>query len=277
MRLCVNCNTELKGPNMLYINHKPRLVKWMKDAGYRSFMPQGCNYYLVNNKKFHRNDWDIKDVLDLGKQYKNCYIYYWAAHRKSSIFSIKNAPDAYRLDNRNSRNDGFTRADDKGRFKFYIKNPQPYKEGGRFYPSHMHFLIADPRDDTYLEKIGTYNIPNQLSYSNVKKDRESILINALPSDHHGKLHIPDSYSIAYTTSISDIAKQLTDILRLNYPKVYKRLGNTLSKTELPITIYCYNSRCDAAHQFAKKLYKLSYFNISLYPGGLKNWFRGKKI
>lgn len=277
MRLCVNCNTELKSPNMLYINHKPKLVKWMKDAGYRSFMPQGCNYYLVNNKKFHRDDWDITDVLDLGKQYKNCYIYYWAAHRKSSVFGIKNANEAYKLDNKNSRNDGFTKTDSNGQFKFYIKNPQPYREGGKFYPSHMHFLIADPRDDTYLNKIGTYNIPNQLGYTDVKKDRDSILINALPSDHHGKIHIPGSYSIAYTTDTDKIEKQIHDILRLNYPKVYNRLGNTLSKMELPITIYCYNEYCDASHQLAKKLYKLSYFNISHYPGGLKNWFKGKKI
>ena len=276
-KLCVNCDTELKQPYQVYINNHPKLVTWMKKAGYKSFKPDDCDFYLIHKKKFHRNNWDINGDISLGKKYKNCYIYYWASHTSDDRMVINTADKAYNLNDKHNRNDGFTMTDNKGSFEFYIKNPQPYIEGSKFYPSHMHFLIAYPDSKDYLEKIGTLNMPNELKLDDIEMDTESVLINALPSEYHGRIHIPDSYSIPYTMDDDQVEKQLREIIRLNYPKIYRKLGTSMSISEVPIICYCHNQKCDASKKLMKKLYKHKIYNLYHYSGGLKEWFGGKKV
>lgn len=276
-KLCVNCDTELRKPNQLYINHHPKLVKWMKNEGYTSFMPEGSDFYLVHKKKFHRKGWHIKKTINIGKQYANRYIYYWASHTKSDPLKILNAPDAYDLNNKHNRNDGFTQCDNKGNMTFYIRNPQPYRENNKFYPSHVHFIIGNEEGTQYLNKNGTYNLPNELIYDDVLYYKDSVLINALPSDHYGKIHIPGSYCIPYKMGLKDIHKQLKEIIRLNYPEIQTKLNRGMSLMEVPIILYCHNPKCDASHILGKKLYSIGVYNISYYNGGLVDWFKGIKV
>ena len=276
-KICVNCDKELTNPYELYINHHPKLVKWMRDAGYRSFIPQGADFYLVHKKIFSRKESDIDGQIDIGKQYKNCYIYYWASHSNYERTTILTAKDAYNLDDTHNRNDGFTQCDNKGRFSFSLKNPQPYKEGSRFYPSHMHFVIAHEDSEAFLPKLGTYNIPNELLTSDVEKDNTSVLINALPAEYYGRIHIPNSYSIPYNMNDKDIDKQLNEIIRLHYPEHSRRLSGNMTTMELPVTVYCHNPKCDAAKKLMKRLYSHKVLNIAHYSGGIKEWFNGKNV
>ena len=276
-KLCLNCDTGLKKPNQLYINHHPKLVSWMKKAEYKSFMPDGSDFYLVHRKKFHKKNWHIKKTVNIGKQYANRYIYYWASHPKKDELKILHAYDAYNLDNKHNRNDGFTQCDNKGNFTFYIKNPQPYIESNKFYPSHMHFLIGNLDNTNYIEKIGTYNIPNEFIYEDVIHYKKSILINALPSDYYGKIHIPGSYCIPYKMNTKNIYKQLKEIIRINYPEIQRKINKGMSLKEIPIIVYCHNPKCDASHILMNKLYSAGVYNISIYGGGLVDWFKGKKV
>ena len=73
-------------------------------------------------------------------------------------------------------------------------------------------------------------------------------------------------------------KQLIEIIRINYPKIYKKLKNEkLTLSEVPIIVYCHNPKCDASHKLMNKLYECNIYNVYHYPGGLKEWFKGKKI
>ena len=276
-KLCVNCDTELRKPYQIYINHHPKLVPWMKKVGYRSFMPEGSDFYLAHKKIFHRNNWELTQEISIGKQYANRYIYYWASHSRKNSMEIINACEAYNLDDKQNRNDGFTQCDNKGRFTFYIKNPQPYKENNRFYPSHMHFLISKSDKPQFLPKIGTYNIPNIIKKNELEMDKDSILINALPAEHYGKIHIPGSYCIPYKMGVKDAHKQLQEIIRLNHPEIQRKIDNGMSLMEVPIVLYCHNPKCDASHILGNKLYSAGVYNISFYEGGLVDWYKGKKV
>ena len=88
VKLCINCDTELRKPNQQYINNYPKLVTWMKMVGYKTFKPTGSDFYLVHKKKFYKKKWDLNGVINIGKQYKNCYIYYWASHPNSDRSNI---------------------------------------------------------------------------------------------------------------------------------------------------------------------------------------------
>ena len=48
---------------------------------------------------------------------------------------------------------GFTQCDNKGNMTFYIRNPQPYKENNKFYPSHVHFIIGTTKAPNILTKV----------------------------------------------------------------------------------------------------------------------------
>ena len=96
----------------------------------------------------------INCKYNLGKQYANRLIFYFAAENKDDLpkHKIKYTPeDAYD----DYDNSGTTILDNNGKVKLVIENPISYyvEEDNMSYPPHVHFFVSNKKNTQWLKKI----------------------------------------------------------------------------------------------------------------------------
>ena len=188
-------------------------------------------------------------------------------------------PDSY-ID---SMNNGLMKLDNSGKCRVSVNCPQPYKDKGISYMSHIHMLVSDKKMTRWNKGIYTQNVLCEINKKNLihhmqRKDR--LVINALSSDYHNKAHIPNSYNLFYKEAKTLGKNQIHNKVRRmikeepNIQKIIKK--NKLKITEVPIIVYCYDKHCDAGHQLANELFKAGYTNVIDYLDGTLGYFGRKR-
>ncbi len=162
------------------------------------------------------------------------------------------------------KNSGVTKSDAKGRATFYVKCPQIYKEPkqNKVYVRHFHFLYYKAKEERWSSKLYTHSILCDIKQDEVKrlaKSRKVKVVDALPEAYFNKEHIKGAVNIPHNK-------------RMKRSTVEKLLGKNRN---VPIIVYCYSAKCNAAEKVAHALDKLGYHNTLHYVDGISKW-KGKK-
>ena len=144
-KICTSCN--LTDTNMALIGKSANWVKKTK----KSHPPKK---YIPPIKDI------ISVIINLGQQYGNRYIYYYASESKIMLgnkFNNKMSPkEAYG----NYQNMGIAKLNKYGKTTIYINNPVSYyvDEDDLIYPPHVHFRVSNKNRDRWNKKSYTISI-----------------------------------------------------------------------------------------------------------------------
>ena len=253
-RLCDTCNDiKIVNGNIMYHNNE----QW--------------KHFPHNLPVLGRKNGVLKTTIDLGKKKKNRLVYYFASKDK---FTNKNLeyPDAYDK----SPNNGLVFLDAEGKACVYLDCPQPYKEQGVSYMSHIHLLVSDPKMKQWEDNLITQGILCKITRNKVAShvyNQDHLLINALSADYHNKFHIPTSFNLYYRNAkkmtVGKIVK-CVEKMALAHPHM-KKLLKKMTVQELPIVVYCYDKACSAGADLANELFRAGFTNVVDYAGGIIEW------
>lgn len=228
----------------------------IKNGVYRSDLEKFIfNQLPKDNKHYHKIGAQSKIIENLKP---NTCIFYFASSKRLFTLPIKKFEDAYGK----LKNSGVTRTDSKGKAKFFLDCPQVYKSlGGKIHERHIHYLYWNENKKVWNRNLYTQPIICDVSQDFVKLHmNKSLVIDALPSQMYNKKHIKGAYNIPVDKRLNE-----NDLKKIIYKKF-----NKFSKN-IPIIIYCYYPKCDAAEKVLKRLNKLGYNNIVHYKNGIKSW------
>jgi rhodanese-related sulfurtransferase len=189
----------------------------------------------------------------------NRTIFYFGAQSRDIRKSIQGRNFAYgKLSNR-----GVVKSDSKGCATFYLSCPQIYKEPihQRIYHRHFHFLYYNSKKMRWNTQLYTHQILCDIHQKDVMKymkDKRVKIVDALPHKYYQEKHIKGALNIPHNQKIVP-------------SKVRKMLGSNKS---VPIIVYCYSVKCNAAQKVCKKLEQLGYHNLLHYVDGISKW-RGR--
>ena len=241
------------------------------------------NIYSLNNENWKmfpenipilgRTHGTQKELIDIGKQYSNCLLYYFASRQKDTDKIIE-FPKAYQ----NSNNNGLVKLDANGKAYVHLDCPQPYKEDGVSYLSHFHFIVSNKTMTQWSHKLGTQAIICKVDKKEVKrhlKNCDRLIINALPESYFLQNHIKTSANLYYKEAekmtIVEIKENIKQMIKQNKP-----FGDYLKKHKIPledtpILVYCYDAKCSAGVRLANELARAGFTNIIDYKNGMLGW------
>lgn len=240
----------------------------------------GLNIFSENNEKWNnfphplpilgKREGTQEIEINMGKSHSNCLIYWWGTKEMFQNLNLE-YPDSY-LD---STNNGLIKLDENGKCNVSVNCPQPYKDKGVSYMSHIHILVSDKKLSRWKPNIYTQNVLCNIEKSNLNhhlRIKDRLVINALSTEHFEKAKIPGSFNLHYSKAKKMSTTQINNEIKFmikehkNIQKIIKK--NNLKLYEVPIIVYCYDKHCNAAHELANQLFKAGYTNIIYYPYGI---------
>ena len=222
--------------------------------------------------------------IDLGKSNAGKLVYYFAANSKDlSDNKKKRYPNIYL----NSNNNGLVLLDKNGCGLARVDCPSVYldvppktfiKKGNRLqgYISHIHMLVSNKEITKWEDKMRTQNVLCKISkseYQSYVSKGFRIVLNALGSEYN--IHGTDGnldYKSLSKLSGEQIRKLIYKI-SMNKSKNHKQLLSKVNVSNMPLIVYCYNPKCNAAKQLASELYRAGFYNILYYPDGFLGYHR----
>ena len=237
MKLCATCST------------KP-----LKKGIFKAILKDFVKKNLPKNTKCYANKNGYK--IEMSGLLPNKTIFYFGADSRDFRKSIQMRNVAYNK----LKNSGVIKTNSKGEANFYLTCPQIYKEplNKRIYSRHFHFLYHNSKKNVWSNKLYTHKILCDIHQIDVKKYMSSHsvkIIDALPSAYYAKKHIYGAINMPYKN-------------KYTLSKVQKLVGKNKN---VPIIVYCYGPKCNAAEKLATKLDKLGYHNIYHYVNGISKW------
>ena len=241
---------------------------------------KGLNLFSENNEDWNdfphplpvlgRTDGSQQIHIDMGKPNAECLIYYWGSKEMFDNLNLE-YPDSY-ID---SMNNGLMKLDKHGCCEVSLNCPQPYKDKGESYISHIHIIVSDKKMSRWKKQMYSQNVLCFIDRTTVNhhiKKGDRLLINALPKEYFEKAKLPDSfnldYSLAKNMSEPKLKKQVKDMVS-SHKTIKKMMTHLkLKLTEVPIIVYCYDKKCDASHRLANELYRAGFTNIIDYTEGI---------
>lgn len=261
-KLCDTChNVKLKGLNLFSENDE----EWVN---FPHYLPP------LGKKKGSQ---EVK--IDMGKTYGNCLVYYWGSKQMNVNLNLE-YPDSYI----NNMNSGLVKLDGQGKCVVYVNCPQPYKDRGVSYMSHIHMLVSDKKMSKWKKNIFTQNVLCKICHSNLTahmKKGDRLIINALDKSYYDKVHIENSFNLpnkkASKMSNLKIKTEIKKMIDAN-KKISKLMKTSkLKLEEVPIIVYCYDNTCDAGHLLANELFKAGFTNILDYKEGILGYYGRYRI
>ncbi len=237
MKPCATCSTK---------PYKKNIYSAVLKDFVRKNLPKSTKHY--SNKKGYK--------IHLQNLSPNKTIFYFASETRDFRKPILARNVAYNT----LKNSGVTTSDSNGNATFYLSCPQLYKEPSknRIYSRHFHFLYFNNSKKMWIPKLFTHKILCDIHQHHVKKYMKSKnvkIVDALPSKYFKQKHIYGAINIPHNKKIT-------------LSHVQKLLGKNKN---VPIIVYCYSSKCNAAEKLYNKLDKLGYHNIIHYVDGISKW------
>ena len=242
-------------------------------------------------KQVSINKPDFNTFIQLKPSNSSRLVLYWAAIPKNyhkDYYFINNAKEAYH----NFENYGISTINSEGQVNIKLNYPQNYctietgKKKPMVYYKHFHFVLSNQQHTQWEPQIYTKIIIPRFDYSHISQFLQHkchILINALPPEYYGQDHIPNSFNLPLKLvkkmSSEDLKKWFYILIELHYQStlrdIYLRILPTnivgTSTLDLPIVVYCAHDKCNASDLVAEQLLKKGFTDISIYPGGMKEY------
>ena len=266
MKICATCKSESieidKITSEAVIDKKS--IEWKIKRGEYTIAPNDMVPYLIGIRPKLPKNWDTSFELNLGKQYANRWVYYWATNQASS-YKIKNAPDAYGTQYTNS---GIEKTNNQGKIIFKLECPQPYYIDDKTYYPHIHFMISNEKNEHWELTVRTVTIIcklNQQKIENAINNKSYLILNALQMNKK----IPNSINLFYKDAQKMSNEQLDNFIKNNINLLNEDIqtlvrNNELSIKDIPIIVYCDSKDCQELKILAKRLLDAGYHKILQY-------------
>ena len=238
------------------------------------------NYSLKNEElKELEPDLDKNPLhlnLTLGEEHANKHVYYWAANESENIHEILPPESAYG----GYENHGLKKCDDKGETTLVFNTPQPYKEGKKTHPRHVHYIAEDSNKVWRPLKTIRVLCTISLDYLDERiKTKDTIIVNALPEEYFKKDKIPNSVNLPLVSldklTSKSVERRVLKFLKtsLKCSPVLQELVNDkkLELKDVPIITYCAHSKCDASEKLIHALYSCGVNNVLEWKEGIEGW------
>ena len=134
------------------------VVKTNKNGDLFSLNNENWKMFPENIPILGRTSGTQKIQIDIGKKYANCLLYYFASKQMHNNL-LTEFPKSYQ----GSNNNGLVKLDLNGKSCVYLDCPQPYKEDGNSYVSHLHFIVSDKSMKKWDTKLGIQAIVCNIS------------------------------------------------------------------------------------------------------------------
>tara|TARA_B100000795_G_scaffold268520_1_gene255645 strand:+ start:8736 stop:9566 length:831 start_codon:yes stop_codon:yes gene_type:complete len=253
------------------IDNSWSLPKLFKEISPNYAIPK-CHSNLKDRNPKKSN---LEDIINLGPKYSNRKIFFFATHQKKmkDCDIILDASKAYD----DLSNQGITTTNSKGIANFSVICPQGYREEGNTYISHIHFIVSNKKNNSWIPKMKTQRVSCNISHKKMKIIIEkecAVILNALEAKYYIKKRIPNSFNLPYKLINELTDKEIKTYIKSLVPN-YKKLkkNKKLSFLELPIVVYCYYSKCNASEILKEHLIKIGFNNVREYKLGIKGWVK----
>ncbi len=229
-------------------------TKPLKKGIYKAILKSFVKKNLPKSTKTYCNKKGYK--IELSGLKPNKTIFYFGTESRDFRKSIQMRDIAYGK----LKNSGVVKSDRKGNATFYLTCPQIYKEPlhKRIYSRHFHFLYYNSKKSVWSQKLYTHKILCDIHREDVKKYMRTHnvkIVDALPEKYYKEKHIYGALNIPHNKKMS-------------ISKIVKMLGKDKN---VPIIVYCYSSKCNAAAKVCEKLDKMGYHNLLHYVDGISKW------
>ena len=262
------------------------IPKWSRQSGnyspYPPFLTCEEKYNLEDSKGLVEITPDIGEngmelKLNFGKKMSEAWVFYWAPNESKDPLEILDAKEAYH----EYENHGLKKTNKKGEVTLSVNLPQPYKEEKKTYCRHVHYLVEDKKEKMWSE-MKTTRVIFHCSIEDLDraiKEKDVLIINALPEEYFKKEKIPNSVNLVYKSldklSLKDKKKKIDDFVKESLsevPAIKKKVdGKKLVLQDIPIITYCAHSKCTASEQLIDHLFECGYHNVSEWLEGIEGW------
>ena len=277
-RTCITC--EAKGVD------KDKTPLWSKKDGLYSMLPRILNCgdkYNPHKTELEESTPEIVGTeltFEIELQEKDNWVFYWAAEAGASLDGDK--PEDAAKSYGDESNHGLSKLDADGKATITLNCPKLYMEDDTLFPRHVHYTILT-EDKVWSTNMGTYEITCKIPFETMKEIQEKrtyIIMNALSKESYDEGHIPNSI-LCHHESLEGLGKQkktgiLKKLINQNlsaYPPVKKFTRDISDIKQVPIVVYCANSKCNASDKLKEHLYSCGFFNVIEYPGGMEEWLQ----
>ena len=272
-QICLTCK---KLKDLKKISKKTKKANWKIKMGINTIFPNDEIPDLNNIKISSPKNATVIQNLKLDKKNAHNFILYYASDLKASCEKIPNALNSYN----SFRNKGIAQADSNGDVTIKLNCPNVYKEEGKSFYPHVHFIIGNHQtkkwDNNLYTKIVICDVKKSELASAIK-NQCTILINALPFKYFIKNIIPNSISLPYSElnnlSDKDIKLYIKNCI-IKYNSLNKNYSSKkIELLDVPIITYCYDKNCNASEKVIERLMNVGFKNLKEYSSGIIGWNR----
>ena len=237
--------------------------------------------YSLKNEQLKEQEPELGDnplnlQLTLGDKHSNKHVYYWATNESTNIHEILPPGSAYG----EYENHGLKKCDDEGDITLVFNTPQPYKEGKKTHPRHVHYLVED--DNKVWRPLKTIRVICTISIDNLDeriKMKDTMIVNALPTEYFDKERIPNSVNLPIKEldklTTKSVQRRVLKFLKSSlkkYPKLEELVNDKkIELYDIPIITYCAHSKCDASEKLIHALYSCGVNNVLEWKEGMEGW------
>jgi len=222
------------------------------------------------------NDRSLKLNLKLGEDNKDKWIFYWAPNESDDPMKMMPPGSAYGK----YENHGLMKCDEKGKVTLKFNCPQPYKDEKQTYCRHVHYILEGP-DQIWLP-LKTIRVicDVTIDYLDARiKKGDCMIINALPEEYFEKEKIPKSVNLSYKSleklTHKSKERKIIKFLKVKvkeYPELHEKVSSKkLDIKDVPIIVYCFDSKCNASETLIDFLHESKVNNTLEWKEGMKGW------
>lgn len=278
MNLCLSC-PPLRPSSFISQNEK-KGVTWLTNLNRSSAAPPS----MQNTKPIRQNQYPDHACCRVQATLprSNTVILFWASTPARMHAPITTPALAYGVE-MGYPNKGTAIVDENGQVDIHCLHPQIYKEKGKTWPRHLHFVFATHNMQAWdkrqvytmavfpIHQPPTYDVSSlhALKWGERSKRPSTFLtahdyavmapgtiaINALPMQYenlpHTDFHVPHD-----TKNVRSVSKNIGD---------------------QPYIVYCEHAGCSAAVTLIEKLVKAGAHNVYYFPGGRKDFGLWQKL
>ena len=122
---------------------------------------------------------------------------------------------------------------------------QPYKDKNISYISHIHILVSNKNMTRWNKNIYTQNVLCKINKKNLvhhMKNKNRLIINALPKEYFEKAKIPNSFNLDYNQakkmSVTQINNEIKTMIKdhSNIQKIIKKNNLKINEVKLFIVM-----------------------------------------
>ena len=235
---------------------------------------KGCHFPINKGSKNMKANHPVKSDIEItvlkSDLKKGTKIFYWAAKPKklSEAKKIETLKKSY-CDN--NKNFGCCYVKENGKIVIKVMSPQCYKEEGKIWPKHIHFITE--KDGSWdIDKVYTLlGIPSysneletkRLKYGGVYVKPETVKRTWKNGDYYMVYALSKK-----NPSLADIEKY-KDLKHLHIDHESKTISvPSHIKKNTPMVVYCAKESCNAAKKLIVKLADKGYENLFYMPAGM---------